>query len=673
MDATDLLSKLWLATWTSSAAMLAVCLLRAPVRRHFGAGAAYGLWWLVPAALLANLLPGRTRVIDLPTVLQAPSRIEAAPFAAVDLPTGWDVEPWLLAAWALGACALAAWFHWQQTRFERGLGRLECVDADARLWRAEHAAGLPALVGLWRPVIVLPADIGERFDARQRELMVLHERIHLRRGDAWINAFAALLRALFWFNPLAHLCASRLRHDQELACDARILAAQPGSARPYAEAMLKAQAIAHPLPLGCHWGATHPLKERIMQMTQKMPARGWQRAGVALVVAGIAATGFAAWSAQPERFVMAPAKQSQAQPPAVAVMPRTRSVQVSQSSDRPADIELAIQLQVDGGKPSELVIATAANQSFTATTGSASGQLTLQGRVEPVTHQGQPAYRTSLQLFRNGTAQPLANPVLIVSPGKEARVQVGEEVRGGGFKGIDLHLRVGPLSAETRGVIDEAEKAAAEAGRAADEAARDAEAAARDAAAAAEEASRHAELAAGQAERDARHAADEAMSDAEQAAREAEAQAREAERAARDAARRAQAGTSLHFNVVPAPPVPPSPPAVPRMPAPVPAVAPPASPSPPRVPTMARMPAPPALPAPPAPPHAAASVDSYPSAIKAGGRAASSAEISRYKLANGYRWVRVDGIARPGLHIESTVFVMPDGHAKGPMFAGFDR
>ena len=78
MDATDLLSKLWLATWTSSAAMLAVCLLRGPVRRHFGAGAAYGLWWLVPAALLANLLPGRTRVIDLPTVYVTPSAEQMA-------------------------------------------------------------------------------------------------------------------------------------------------------------------------------------------------------------------------------------------------------------------------------------------------------------------------------------------------------------------------------------------------------------------------------------------------------------------------------------------------------------------------------------------------------------------------------------------------------------------
>ena len=85
---------------------------------------------------------------------------------------------------------------------------------------------------------------------------------------------------------------------------------------------------------------------------------------------------------------------------------------------------------------------------------------------------------------------------------------------------------------------------------------------------------------------------------------------------------------------------------------------------------MARMPAPPA---PPTPPSAPRPIDSYQAAIKAGGQAASAAEIGRYKLAKGLRWVRVDGISRPGLRTESVVFVMPDGHAKGPMFAGFDR
>ena len=43
-------------------------------------------------------------------------------------------------------------------------------------------------------------------------LIVLHERTHLRRGDAWVNAAVAVWRCLFWFNPLFAL-AQRCLHE----------------------------------------------------------------------------------------------------------------------------------------------------------------------------------------------------------------------------------------------------------------------------------------------------------------------------------------------------------------------------------------------------------------------------------------------------------------------------
>ena len=55
--ASELAALLYETTLATSAAVLLVLLLRGPVRRGFGAGAAYALWWLVPAALVAVLLP----------------------------------------------------------------------------------------------------------------------------------------------------------------------------------------------------------------------------------------------------------------------------------------------------------------------------------------------------------------------------------------------------------------------------------------------------------------------------------------------------------------------------------------------------------------------------------------------------------------------------------------
>jgi len=52
------------------------------------------------------------------------------------------------------------------------------------------------------------------FHVQEQAAILAHERIHLARQDARINALAALLRCLCWFNPLIHLGARWLRIDQ---------------------------------------------------------------------------------------------------------------------------------------------------------------------------------------------------------------------------------------------------------------------------------------------------------------------------------------------------------------------------------------------------------------------------------------------------------------------------
>jgi HEAT repeat protein len=46
-----------------------------------------------------------------------------------------------------------------------------------------------------------------------------HELAHVRRRDCAVQALAQLACALHWFNPAAHLAVSRLRAEQERACD----------------------------------------------------------------------------------------------------------------------------------------------------------------------------------------------------------------------------------------------------------------------------------------------------------------------------------------------------------------------------------------------------------------------------------------------------------------------
>ena len=264
MTSPDLLQLLLKVSLASSGACLLVLLLRGPVRRRLSAGAAYGLWVMLPLAALAVLLPAPRTVVLVNPVAGAVGQVLPAPGSVSG---GWGWAGSLLLLWAVGALLMAALLCWQQRRFARALGPLQALGNGC--WQGADVPGLPALVGVLRPRIVLPAGFDHRYSADEQALIVLHERIHLRRGDGWINALVALWCCLFWFNPLFVLAQRCLRADQEFSCDECVIAQRGDARRSYASAMLKTSLALSPLPVGCHWQDIHPLKERIVMLKRE--------------------------------------------------------------------------------------------------------------------------------------------------------------------------------------------------------------------------------------------------------------------------------------------------------------------------------------------------------------------------------------------------------------------
>jgi TonB family protein len=288
---------LGMSVLASTAAIALILLLRKPLRARFGARAAYAVWMLVPLSAAVALLPAPQAPASPPSEMTiAPAAVQATAFVQ-STATRTDPLPWLAAAWLLGTLFCAALFARQQRRFVRALGNLS--PGDERTFLAQTTAGCPALVGAWRPRIVLPADFGHRYDADERRLILAHERAHRARGDAQANALATALRCVYWFNPLFHLAAPRFRFDQELACDASVISRFPQARRPYADAMLKTQLADLGLPAGCHWQSSHPLKERIAMLKQPLPGRARTAFGLGLVAALVVGGSYAAWAAQP--------------------------------------------------------------------------------------------------------------------------------------------------------------------------------------------------------------------------------------------------------------------------------------------------------------------------------------------------------------------------------------
>jgi beta-lactamase regulating signal transducer with metallopeptidase domain len=275
--AADVLIALARANLAASLAIVLVFLARASVRRWFGAQLAYAAWILVPIAAAGSLTPLDVSARPLASARQISLAAKAWLTAGPDA--------FLAGLWLIGVAASLGWVAWSQFRYSQA---------------ARAGLAGPAVFGVVAPRLVVPFDYAVRFTPEQRRLIRAHERAHMDRLDPRYNALAVLMQCLGWFNPLLHLAARAMRLDQELACDATVVARLPGQRRRYAEALLSSQRTSVHAPLGCHWGGgAHPLEARIVTLMRPQPAQERRDAGMIGLAILAAVIGVAAWAAQP--------------------------------------------------------------------------------------------------------------------------------------------------------------------------------------------------------------------------------------------------------------------------------------------------------------------------------------------------------------------------------------
>ncbi|QDV21143.1 Regulatory protein BlaR1 [Gimesia panareensis] len=102
-----------------------------------------------------------------------------------------------------------------------------------------HSRIGPAVIGLFRPTILLPAVIAESRTREELKPILAHELIHIRRGDLWIGLLQLLASIVWWFHPLVWLTGRRLKFEMEQCCDEEVLAELKCDPRRYAGALLE--------------------------------------------------------------------------------------------------------------------------------------------------------------------------------------------------------------------------------------------------------------------------------------------------------------------------------------------------------------------------------------------------------------------------------------------------
>ncbi len=294
---------IWLAETlvATSLLMAAVMMVRRPLARWLGAGAAYMLWILPLARMLMPALPDQVADASPLHQVMNQSGLPAilVPTAAAQTVETSPAVPWLelvMALWLLGMVSFVFIQAVGYLRFRRMIlkgatsvgweGRLHVVISP-------HASG-PLAFGIVHPHIVLPQDFALRYDPQEQDMAIAHERAHHERGDLVANMIALLLLALHWCNPIAWIAYRAYRADQETACDARVLALYGSDqAHAYGRAILKA-AGGRQYAAACHLTRLATLKGRLKMLSShetSLRRISWGMAAVAVATAaGLALT-----------------------------------------------------------------------------------------------------------------------------------------------------------------------------------------------------------------------------------------------------------------------------------------------------------------------------------------------------------------------------------------------
>ncbi|MEQ1839851.1 MAG: M56 family metallopeptidase [Verrucomicrobiales bacterium] len=308
------------ATARGSLLALAVILMQMALRRRLPATWNLALWLPVVWVLGSPVLPESPWSIEGPiqsiSVLAEPSPVdpvidpvEVSPDAA-SAALGREAVSWKRIAaivWLGGAgvvlcLGIAAYF-----RELRRMGRKQIPASPLlmeELAAAAHACGLrriprvvisreahsPAVTGLFRPLLLLPAHFSSAFDQRERHLILLHELFHLRRFDLPANWLLFVLQALHWCNPVIWIAFGRLRADRERACDSAVLAASEEDRRGvYGHTLLKLENTGNPTGLSLAFvglfGRNSALSSRVEAIAMHRHSHpAWAVPGMALIL-----------------------------------------------------------------------------------------------------------------------------------------------------------------------------------------------------------------------------------------------------------------------------------------------------------------------------------------------------------------------------------------------------
>jgi hypothetical protein len=150
------------------------------------------------------------------------------------------------------------------------------------------ACETPLVLGLLRPLVLLPVGLLHGVPPEVVEAALAHELMHLRRLDPWLHAAQVAVEILLFFNPAVWWMSWRLSVEREHACDEAVLRARDAPPLPYARALLELEAWRHRPSPALTLGLGGPgLRARVLRLVRPRSIRRSRRWAARAAVMGV--------------------------------------------------------------------------------------------------------------------------------------------------------------------------------------------------------------------------------------------------------------------------------------------------------------------------------------------------------------------------------------------------
>lgn len=213
----------------------------------------------------------------------------------------------ILFSWLAEICKIHVWVNWlylgivfvyavrlfrKKRELKKLIAGMETRKVEETLVYVTKLPVTPAATGVFRPKIVMPEVILKEYDRAELQMILLHEKTHIRLGHLLFYFLWDVLRVLLWMNPLLMIGTDLFREDMEEICDLVTIRKSRGKVYDYGKLLLKSMKILQSESKGVYMSATfaenreyQKIRQRVTRIVGYKPYKGIVAAGAPVITA----------------------------------------------------------------------------------------------------------------------------------------------------------------------------------------------------------------------------------------------------------------------------------------------------------------------------------------------------------------------------------------------------